>query len=162
MHRDAFVFLYFPFLIKQEHLYQISILLIYNRLGLMVLVSRLLFQFIIKIRLLCSNAVLSTAQLLSQIFLMLWSNVGVLKELRDELILLNNINGEQGDQKTPGDLINFGNIIINKLWINLQERLSASVLKFWIAWKVLQSKLLHFSCSIIYSNLFLSIFSFHA
>lgn len=75
-------------------------------------------------------SVLSTAQLLSQIFLMLWSNVGVLKELRDELILLNNINGEQGDQKTPGDLINFGNIIINKLWINLQERLSASVLKF--------------------------------
>lgn len=75
-------------------------------------------------------SVLSTAQLLSQIFLMLWSNVGVLKELRDELILLNNIKGEQGDQKTPGDLINFGNIIINKLWINLQERLSASVLKF--------------------------------
>lgn len=74
-------------------------------------------------------SVLGTAQLLSQIFLMLWSNVGVLKELRDELILLNNINGEQGDQKTPGDLINFGNIIINKLWINLQERLSASVLK---------------------------------
>lgn len=60
-------------------------------------------------------SVLSTAQLLSQIFLMLWSNVGVLKELRDELILLNNINGEQGDQKTPGDLINFGNIFINKL-----------------------------------------------
>lgn len=48
---------------------------------------------------------------------MLWNNTGDLSELRDGLVLVNGLNDERGGQRT---FVYVGNIIINKLWINLQ------------------------------------------
>lgn len=48
---------------------------------------------------------------------MLWNNTGHLSELRDGLVLLNGLNDERDGQRT---FVYVGNIIINKLWINLQ------------------------------------------